>query len=991
MSAEQQALAAILLQTLSPDATTRRQAERELAAAQAHPSFGPSILALAQDAQQQKPTRQSAALSFKNWIKANWALEDAPTPLSTATAEALKQSVVSIMIALSDAPALQVQIGEAIAIMAEADFPDQWENLIDQLTSQLTPDNFVVNNAVLQTAHSIFRRWRSEFRTDTLFLEIKFVLDRFCEPYLTIFQATDALLSNPASLTADQHTLLLKTLLLLLQLYYDLNSQDLPEFFEDRLPQFMPLLLKYLDYAPPAHLAPPVDDDDEDEEAGDLEAAKAEICEIAQLYSLRYLDAFGEGGYLGPFVEKTWGLLTKLGPQVRYDGLVSRATAFLGVVVKMPSQRALFESQQTLEAFCEKIVLPNMTLRTFEEDLFEEDPAEYVRRDLESASSETRRQAASDFTKALMEQFETQVTGIVTNYIGAYLQQYAASPTTAWKSKDTAIFLLTSIASRGSTAAQGVTSTNALVDVIKFFSEHVLADLQAAPGAVHPIVQADAVKFLYTFRMQLTKEQLLSVFPLLIPHLQNPSFVIHTYAAITIERILFIKQNGAFLFGQADISDHAEGILLALFKIIESGTSPQQVAANEHLMKSVMRVIITARQGLAPSYAAVLQHLVAILNEISKNPSNPKFNHFTFESISALVRFVTAANPSTLSAFEGALFPPFHLILQQDVSEFTPFVFQILSQLLELHPANDLPDSYKVLLPPLLTPTLWESRGNIPALVRLLRAFLGRGADQIVAAGQVTPMLGIFQHLIQSKANDQHGFELLEALVEYLPVATLQPYMSSPVFVLLLTRLQTAKTDKFSQGLLRFICFASAVQRDGLNADVVIGMLDGVQPQPGLFAQVLPVLLPEVQKAPTKDRKLIAVGLANILTKSPKMLAEPHVRAWTPTLEALLKLFALPIPLSKNTSAATTTEEEINVIDPEDTGYQASFSKLGASEKPRADPVQYVGEPREWLAKGLDDASHARPGVIPALMQGVNPEYAQPFAQYLQQNGVSLA
>lgn len=51
----------------------------------------------------------------------------------------------------------------------------------------------------------------------------------------------------------------------------------------------------------------------------------------------------------------------------------------------MPSQRALFESQQTLEAFCEKIVLPNMTLRTFEEELFEDDPAEYVRRDLDTA------------------------------------------------------------------------------------------------------------------------------------------------------------------------------------------------------------------------------------------------------------------------------------------------------------------------------------------------------------------------------------------------------------------------------------------------------------------------------------------------------------------------------------------------------------------------------------------------------------------------------
>ena len=51
-----------------------------------------------------------------------------------------------------------------------------------------------------------------------------------------------------------------------------------------------------------------------------------------------------------------------------------------------------------------------------------------------------------------------------------------------------------------------------------------------------------------------------------------------------------------------------------------------------------MRVIITARQALTPTYQTVLGHLTRILGEIMKNPSNPKFNHFTFESISALIR-----------------------------------------------------------------------------------------------------------------------------------------------------------------------------------------------------------------------------------------------------------------------------------------------------------------------------------------------------------------
>ncbi|KNZ48952.1 uncharacterized protein VP01_52g1 [Puccinia sorghi] len=75
---------------------------------------------------------------------------------------------------------------------------------------------------------------------------------------------------------------------------------------------------------------------------------------------------------------------------------------------------------------------------------------------------------------------------------------------------------------------------------------------------------------------------------------------------------------------------------------------------------------------------ATLSNLIAILTEISKNPSNPKFNHYTFESISALIRFMTLADLRTLPIFEQALFPIFSQILTQDVQDFSPFVFQIL-------------------------------------------------------------------------------------------------------------------------------------------------------------------------------------------------------------------------------------------------------------------------------------------------------------------------
>jgi exportin-2 (importin alpha re-exporter) len=43
--------------------------------------------------------------------------------------------------------------------------------------------------------------------------------------------------------------------------------------------------------------------------------------------------------------------------------LVSRALRFLSVVVKMGSHRDMFSAPDTLRAFCEKIILPNMSIR----------------------------------------------------------------------------------------------------------------------------------------------------------------------------------------------------------------------------------------------------------------------------------------------------------------------------------------------------------------------------------------------------------------------------------------------------------------------------------------------------------------------------------------------------------------------------------------------------------------------------------------------------
>lgn len=98
-----------------------------------------------------------------------------------------------------------------------------------------------------------------------------------------------------------------------------------------------------------------------------------------------------------------------------------------------------------------------------------------------------------------------------------------------------------------------------------------------------------------------------------------------------------------------------------------------------------------------------------------------------------------------------------------------PYIFQLFAALLEANPSGTLPNYYQNLISPILMPVMWESKGNIPALVRLLSSIVGRGSHYILENNQIMPILGIFQKLLSTKANESHGFDLLESVVTAFP------------------------------------------------------------------------------------------------------------------------------------------------------------------------------------------------------------------------------
>lgn len=90
--------------------------------------------------------------------------------------------------------------------------------------------------------------------------------------------------------------------------------------------------------------------------------------------------------------------------------------------MQRPQYKELFENDESLKNICEKIIIPNLFLRDVDIEIFEDNPEEYIRKDIERSDVDTRRRAASDLVQALSTQFEKQVVAIFSSYVSALLQ-----------------------------------------------------------------------------------------------------------------------------------------------------------------------------------------------------------------------------------------------------------------------------------------------------------------------------------------------------------------------------------------------------------------------------------------------------------------------------------------------------------------------------------------------------------------------------------------
>ena len=804
----EQQLVQCLEASLSPSTDAVKQAEVHLKQATRAPGFvGVLVKIMGAQTNHAAHVKQAASVQFKNYVKHGWDPEHKENDaLGVAIPDndkaTIRQHLVGLM--CNAQPSVMSQLAEALRIISTYDFPDRWQellpDLINRLAQAMQSNNWSVYNGVLETANSIFKRFRYVSKSDQLYTQLNYIFTLFCEPMLKHFTYLVQQLPGLANIAmpsgARKHPFdsCLRGIRTLSRIFFSLNWQDLPEYFEDHLKEWMglftTLMSPQLRVEQCAHLASITSDD----EPSPIEQVQSAIIDNLVLYSEKYEEEFQP--YMGNFTQQIWTLLTQVRQVPRYDPVVTTALRFFTSAVRKPWNKKLFEQQGFIQAICESVVIPGLRLRDIDEENFEDNPVEYIRNDMEGADGESRRRAACDLVQGLCVLFKQEVTTLCGGYINTLLGTYAANPSENWKDKDAALTLFLALGAKGKTRSQGATSVNELVPIGDFFQTQIAPVLDCNGGqAINgpaPVLKADAIKFATVFRSVLPVQHVQSTMGPLVRLLSSTSRVVHTYAAHGIERLLSLRRpadgspvSGAtqtthmpLLFNKTSLAPYLPTLLSSLLTIM----SPSNYSENEYLMKCMVRTITVAEETISPHAGTLINALGVLLARVCANPSNPTFNHALFESLSALVLYVTKGNPGvgTVDTFEASLFQPFTQVLQRDVTEFKPYVFQIFAQLLEMRRGHGISQNYWSLFQPCLTAALW-TKANIPALSRLLTSYLIVDANTIIQQNQLQPVLGCWLKAQSMASTQSSGFELLtsllvnvssDAVMQYIPKIT---------------------------------------------------------------------------------------------------------------------------------------------------------------------------------------------------------------------------
>ena len=827
--------------------------------------------------------------------------------------------------------------------------------------------------ATMATAHSVFCRYRKyDELSRVLQAELLQLNTMLTRPHLVVMEAALQSAKNllataavtPASNTASHRALqpqlaaVLDTLRDSLEVFWDVTYIDMTDDQEKLLRRYVSVMLECFELRMP----PAVADCYDASTVYALDATQSSCLQVATFYMQKYDDEFGPFvREFGTIVWRTLKAATTTTPAAggasMSEELIVSSLSFLETWVR--GAGTALDAAMTSE-LCESVIVPCLLMRDVDEEHFVDEPLDYIQRELEgSAEIHSRRRGSIDLARALLA--KPEASAAVAAILKSRMEQLF---TGTWRERDAAIQIATALLIKGTvSASRGTTElASAGVDLGQFFTAAIMplllssssAQPSAADVTIH-VLQADALRFTTIFRHHIPFEQLPQIWKCLWEFIKlSTCIVVRCFAAYCVDRLMLMPPPADAIRAAPRTAACLAGVptrfplapeQLGLFLAALCDRLNLDAQLIEHTPLCLTRLIRHCpKESVHPFVGDVISSLVAPINAAAKNPSNPLYSHYLFEALSSAI----ALAPELTDAIEAVLWPSLVTILSNDILEFLPYTLQIIAQLLDSRPqGTPVPDHYMGIYAPLMTPVLYEEQGNIPAIVRVLCAFVRRGATQIHQASLTEKTFGVFQMLNSRKQHDHEAFNLLTTIVQSYPPALLDPFMGT-VFGLVFGRLQAMKTAKYVRCLAIFLS-ALAIKRGAAYLESVVAPI-----QPGIFAMLLKVWLPVCPKVHGAfERKVIVIAMAELAanTASPSLAGGAAAgdaaasALWAQVVFTGLKVIHLAVENDDEAGhfapkAAVATAEDISRLDNLlEAGATNKFCPLLGAQRPPDNPL----------------------------------------------------
>ena len=649
-----------------------------------------------------------------------------------------------------------------------------WPKLMDSIGEILNKHDFTKSKHVYNLITKIIKRYHIESKSDSLFREIIYTMDKICKPMtedaINIIKFFNSYNNNNNGLNNNNDALLKQCLQIMnkiMSIFYSLNYQDFPEFFEDNLNSWIAILNDTL-------LLP-----NKSSDIININISLRELILKVKAKTLKNINLYYSNYYedIEKFVQElscsVWTLMCK--SQMindNYSKLMKESLDFFKTGFQMGKMSGL--KLEEIKQIFEYIILPNLSMSQKEYDDFQENPIEFLKVEFEEYDMSSNKYFSINLLQIIINNFPEVNKEIIAPKIIQLLQDYNSNQKNNWNKKLLAINLL--FASCIKTFAQrfGVTELNPQSiynDIMSLITEIFINEFKDYNSPI--IVQVYSLKFLSTFRLQINDQNKLGqIILMLIDILNKCDEITQNACLLCLDLIINMKNLETRKSSTAEIinnNDIFNNLISSLLNFICKNTN---IFAMRCFFRALKLTDDIKLQNLADSINNSMDN---ILKLIIKNPQSDEFNFYFFETCALIMKKFEIKNGNNNSSdltliknFEMTLQNDLNEILQNNVTDLLGYSFQLFAFYLFL--TNDNNNFYQNILNNILTnEKMWDINMKYlyPPSIDYIKVILITNKQFCENQQIIALLFKICQTLIENKAFN-YAFQLIEYLINFV-------------------------------------------------------------------------------------------------------------------------------------------------------------------------------------------------------------------------------